>query len=342
MSQRLTKLTMFARPILLWMALTCPIAAQEAEPDDADAGGRYYWSLKGGGEIVGIPVDEKLGSIFIDIGPDIITVPLDSVVTSGSLDDLSSSEKAEVIGTGSGIFDPETGSLIFRGPRENGDLLSQTEVVERAKESIVLISNPRAAGSGFLLDREGRIVTNQHVTANEKYQTVNIFRRRGNQWEREKIENVPVESYSTLYDIAILKMDMDQVEEKGLEIHPLPIAEPGSLEVGDLVYAIGNPGVGARLLEHSVSEGIVSSLARNINDVIYIQTTAAVNPGNSGGPLVNQDGEVVGLVTLKASFQEGIAFALPVALVLHFLRNSESYAFSEQSQNQGYRYLTPE
>jgi serine protease Do len=79
-----------------------------------------------------------------------------------------------------------------------------------------------------------------------------------------------------------------------------------------------------------------------VNDVMYVQTTAAVNPGNSGGPLINERGEVVGLVTLKAFLQEGIGFALPVALITHFIGSSEAYSYSEQAQNRGFRYLNPE
>lgn len=225
---------------------------------------------------------------------------------------------------------------------ESAGLLTQTEIVERAKASVVLISNPRGAGSGFVLDREGRIVTNHHVVRNERWQTVNMFRKRGNQWERVKIENAEVEAFSPLYDIAIVRMPMDQVQEHGIDLVPMPIADETSLAVGEQVYAIGNPGMGGRLLEHSVSEGIASSLARNFGDVIYIQTTAAVNPGNSGGPLVNRRGEVVGLVTLKAIFQEGIAFALPTSLIRHFLATSESFAYPDRTGNTGFRYLPPE
>jgi serine protease Do len=209
----------------------------------------------------------------------------------------------------------------------------------------VLIRNARGSGSGFVLDLEGRVVTNHHVVGNQKYQTVTLFRPRGDQWERVQFENVETEAYSPLYDIAILRLNLDEVREKGVELIPLPIAPMGSLRVGDSVYAIGNPGAflgRGRLLEHTVSDGIVSSLARNVNDVLYIQTTAAVNPGNSGGPLINERGEVVGLVTLKAFLQEGIGFALPVALIQHFIGSSEAFAFSEQAQNRGYRYLSPE
>jgi serine protease Do len=143
-------------------------------------------------------------------------------------------------------------------------------------------------------------------------------------------------------DIAIVQLDMDRVRELGITLNPLTVAPPGSLESGDAVYAVGNPGMGFMVLDHTVSEGIVSSLARNFNDVVYLQTTAAVNPGNSGGPLVNTRGEVVGLITLKAMFQEGVAFALPVDYIHQYLRYSEAFAVSELYRNQGFRYHRPE
>jgi len=192
-----------------------------------------------------------------------------------------------------------------------------------------------------VLDREGRIVTNHHVIGDIKYQTVTLFVRSGGQWERKRIDNCKVEAFSKVYDIAIVRLDMDQVAKEKVELFPMPIAPPDSLQAGEQVIAIGNPGMGGTILAHSISEGIVSSLARNFEDVIYVQTTAAVNPGNSGGPLLNARGEVVGLITLKATFQEGIAFALPTALIQHFLQNSKAFEYSETNRNQGYRYLPP-
>ncbi len=303
------------------------IAFAAFAPAQDDAGARY-WLLSGGGEIVGTPVKETTTEVFVDIGPKIVGIPRDSIVKETSAAEAAESEDAVVTGVAADAGE--------------GRMLSQTEMVERAKQSVVLISNPRGAGSGFVLDTEGRVVTNHHVIRNEKYHTVNIFRKRGSQWERVKLEDAEVEAYSPLYDIAILRLPMDQVRAEGLELVPMPVAAPGDLEVGDPVFAIGNPGMGGRLLEHSVSQGIASSLARNFGDIVYIQTTAAVNPGNSGGPLVDSRGRVVGLVTLKAIFQEGIAFALPSSLIHHFLNTSESFAYSEQAGNKGFRYLPPE
>ncbi|MCB2154783.1 S1C family serine protease [bacterium] len=320
------------------LAILLTTASTHAADDD-----QMYWRLRGGGEVVGQLVKETPEEVFIDIGPTIIRLSPDNILSSESLSEAASGETTPTLGLGSGVFDPETGSVIFRA-REGAsqDVMSRTQIVDEAKRSVVLISNPHGSGSGFIYNDEGLIVTNHHVINGEKYHTVNVFEKDGDQWRRETFEDVEVEAFSPLYDIALLRLSPEKAAEKGVTLRPLPIAPPRSLEVGDDVYAIGNPGMGRRLLEHTVSQGIVSSLARNVNDILYLQTTAAVNPGNSGGPLVNVRGEVVGLVTLKASFQEGIAFALPVELINVFLQNKESFAYSEQAENEGYRYLQPE
>jgi serine protease Do len=109
---------------------------------------------------------------------------------------------------------------------------------------------------------------------------------------------------SALQDIAILKL-----EKSPSSLVPLEVAtrSPGS---GERIYAVGSPGLGQRILEQSISEGIVSSAARKLDGQTFIQHTAAVNPGNSGGPLLNSMGHVVGVVTLKAGL-ENVSFAVP-------------------------------
>jgi serine protease Do len=312
---------------------TAPAAAKET---------RTLWQLKGGGEIFGNLIKETPEAVFVDIGPEVIRIPVAGIERRLTPEEFTAEaqKNGSMTGGGSGVFDPETGSVIFRR-RDSSNLKSQTEILNAAKRSVVLVSNSRGRGSGWVLDKEGRIVTNHHVIGNEKYQTVTIFVQKGNQWERKRIDDCKVEAFSKIYDISIVRLNMDKVREEGIELYPVTIAAPNSLEAGEPVFAIGNPGMGGQILEHSISEGIVSSLARNFDDIIYVQTTAAVNPGNSGGPLLNAAGEVVGLITLKATFQEGIAFALPGSLIMHFLETSKAFEYSETNRNQGYKYLPP-
>lgn len=297
------------------------------------------WRLQGGGELVGVLVKETPMEVFVDIGPSIIGVPRGSVLERMRLGEIEESTTGAGIGTG--VYDPETGTLVFRSRADDSRMLSQQEILENVKRSVVLVSNPGGLGTGWIVDNNGRLVTNHHVVGTETYQTVTLFVQEGNQWVKKKIDDCKVEAFSSLLDIAIVQLDMEKVRELNIELSPLPIAPPGALEAGDVVYAVGNPGMGRFVLDHTISEGIASSLARNFGDVLYLQTTAAVNPGNSGGPLVNQRGEVVGLITLKAIFQEGVAFALPVDYIHHFLANSNAYAVGERNENTGFRYLPP-
>jgi 2-alkenal reductase len=167
----------------------------------------------------------------------------------------------------------------------------------------------QGAGSGFVLDNEGHIVTNNHVVAEAEVVTV-IF---NNGFEvRAEIVGTDADS-----DLAVV-----QVEEMPDGMAPLPLAESGTAEPGDWVVAIGNP----FSLGGSMSLGIVSAVGRAIPSGATpfripraVQTDAAINPGNSGGPLLNLDGEVVGVNAQIASggsgVNSGVGFAIPSEVV---------------------------
>ena len=173
-------------------------------------------------------------------------------------------------------------------------------------------------GSGFLYDKEGHIVTNNHVVAfNQGKNNYLVSFLNGNSYQAELIGNDP---YS---DIAILKL----VDQTNIDLNPIPLGNSSSLRVGDTVVAIGNP-FG---LSGSLTVGVVSGLGRllpsddnnnspfsqfamtfNIPDII--QTDAAINPGNSGGPLLNLKGEVIGInsaIYSNTGVYSGIGFAVP-------------------------------
>jgi serine protease Do len=103
-------------------------------------------------------------------------------------------------------------------------------------------------------------------------------------------------------------LDLALVDVRGANATPLEIADASLLEPGEKVVLIGAP----QGMDYTVHEGIVSHLGRNLYGVGYIQIDAAVNPGNSGGPLLDEWGQVVGVVTLKAEGADGIGFALPI------------------------------
>ncbi len=160
-------------------------------------------------------------------------------------------------------------------------------------------------GSGVIVDPDGLIVTNHHVIQEAQEITVVLSDR------REFEAKILLSDERT--DLAVLKIDA-----KGEPLPKLEIGDSDSLQVGDLVLAIGNPfGVG-----QTVTSGIVSGLARTaigIGDFrSFIQTDAAINPGNSGGALVDVDGRLVGINTAifsRSGGSIGIGFAIPTAMV---------------------------
>ncbi len=167
--------------------------------------------------------------------------------------------------------------------------------------------DPRSLGSGFIISRDGFVITNYHVVKDAEEIIVRLNDRR-----ELSAEVVGTDERS---DVALLK-----VEAEGL-----PVVELGSsegLKPGQWVVAIGSP-FG---FEYSVTAGIVSALGRSLpseNYVPFIQTDVAVNPGNSGGPLFNLDGEVVGINSQIYSHTGGfmgVSFAIPIEVAMHVVR----------------------
>jgi serine protease DegS len=158
-------------------------------------------------------------------------------------------------------------------------------------------------GSGVIIDIQGHIVTNYHVVESAQVITVELA---DNRTAEARVVGSDPDT-----DLAILRIDLE-------DLPTMPLGRSDTLQVGDVVLAIGNP-VG---LNQTVTHGIVSAKGRGQLDVAtfedFIQTDAAINVGNSGGALVNTEGELVGINTAVFSRNagiEGIGFAIPVNLV---------------------------
>lgn len=165
-------------------------------------------------------------------------------------------------------------------------------IIEKSIPSVVTVRTDVAQGTGFIINPEGYIVTNAHVLQGGR--TVYVIDSNHDNINAELI------GYDIEFDIAILKI---KGEHKYLEL-----SDSDKIQIGEKVIAIGNP-LG---LQFSVSEGIVSAINRpGPNGLqVYIQTDAALNPGNSGGPLINKKGEVVGINNFKIGGGESLGFAL--------------------------------
>ena len=160
-----------------------------------------------------------------------------------------------------------------------------------------------SAGSGFVLTKDGFIVTNYHVVKDAD--TVKVTMYNGDEYDAKYVGG------DEDYDIAVIKVE-------AADLQPVTLGDSDELNVGDHVLAIGNP-LGE--LTFSMSGGMVSCVNRAINvdgtPFNMIQTDASINPGNSGGPMFNQYGEVVGIVSAKYSSTgnesvEGLGFAIPI------------------------------
>jgi serine protease Do len=155
----------------------------------------------------------------------------------------------------------------------------------------------RSLGSGFIIDKSGYIVTNNHVVA--QADEIKVKLANGKEFDAEVVGR------DSKTDVALIKI-------KGANgLTPLPLGNSEVLKVGTWVVAIGSP-FG---LEQTVTQGIVSAKGRSIGAGPYddfIQTDASINPGNSGGPLLNLKGEVVGINTAIVARGQGIGFAIPI------------------------------
>lgn len=205
-------------------------------------------------------------------------------------------------------YDVATGALDQLKPRLNDLELASRLVAKRVEPSVVSIIRPsgrglEGQGSGVIVDEAGYIVTNYHVVMGAGSVEVRLSDRR--------TANALVVGTDAATDLAVLKIDLHN-------LIPAEWGDSDELQVGDLVWALGSP----YGLERSLTFGIVSAKSRRSGSYLsgslyqeYLQTDAAVNPGNSGGPLVNIEGQVVGInAAIFGTGYQGISFAIPSAL----------------------------
>ena len=169
----------------------------------------------------------------------------------------------------------------------------------------------KGLGTGFIVEKDGLIVTNNHVIEGAEQILVQL--------SDERRLKAHVAGRDPLTDIAVVKLD-----EGPKDLPAIALGDSDKLDVGDWVVAIGNP-FG---LNHTVSAGIVSAKGRGRDDVpldpsgyySFIQTDASINPGNSGGPLLNLRGEVIGINSaIRGGGAQGIGFAIPINMVKQIL-----------------------
>ena len=237
-------------------------------------------------------------AVPLPVGSDGVTSPFVAVVQQAGPAVVSIDTKRKVTGNDGGdedeMFRRFFGSP-FGGPGQGGG------------------GNPHpmtipASGSGFLIDREGHVLTNNHVVRDASEITVTLSDKR--------TFKAKVVGQDPATDVAVIQIKADG------DLPSLPLGDSDHIQVGEWVLAIGNP-LGE--LQGSVTAGIVSARGRSSLNIQggapdyqdFIQTDASINFGNSGGPLVNLRGEAIGINTAINAQGQGIGFAIPINLAKH-------------------------
>lgn len=201
-------------------------------------------------------------------------------------------------------------------PPARQDRFEATQLFELGTISTVLIQTDHISGSGTCVVDNSLILTNDHVVKGATAITVYPFVCRLGKPVRMPGVSATVLFRSPDEDLAVLK-----IANPPPFLAPLTVAGT-SPRPGTKVFAVGNPGMGDKVLEQTISEGIVSSASRLVEGQAYLQHTAATNPGSSGGPLLNEYAEVVGIITLKANL-DGVGFAVPVERIRRLFSTAE-------------------
>jgi serine protease Do len=273
--------------------------------------------LNSGAEIHGTVLKRDEHRIWLDVGPTVLSFSVDDIDEV----QLETSQVAEAVET----------DALFHTAR-NLAQLSPREQAKRVGPSIIKVATPGGLGSGVIIDGAGHAITNAHVIQGETNLRATVwFPQADGTLKRTVIEDVVIVAVNNHLDLALLAIP----PIAGMTRFPHALLErEESIEVGQTVFAIGNP-LG---LERSLSQGVISTTQRSFDGLTYIQTDAAVNPGNSGGPLFNTRGEVVGITNMGIPFGEGLNFAIPTRYVKDFLRNREAFAYAKDNPNSGHRY----
>jgi S1-C subfamily serine protease len=220
-------------------------------------------------------------------------------------------------GSGGTAAPERTTTRVVVQSAENG--FNAAAVYRKASPGVVTIrsifAGGGAEGSGFVLDDEGRIVTNAHVvtddTSGEREQAEAVYV----EFPNRNVVPAEVIGYDPFADVALLDVDPD-----GFDLHPLELGDDDALLVGQPVAAIGSP-FGE---QQSLSVGIVSATDRSVGSLTQfqiegaIQTDASINPGNSGGPLLDAAARVVGInqqIETNSGANDGVGFAVPISTV---------------------------
>ncbi len=216
-----------------------------------------------------------------------------------------------------------TPEQIYKG-LSGGVVMIQSDFANTGSNFFGQPQSGQALGTGFVVSKDGYILTNAHVVQDQGQKATSItvvFNKGGSKTQQVKGQIMGIDSTS---DVAVIKVD-----PAGVNLQPLPLGDSSKVQVGENVVAIGNP-LG---YDFSITSGIVSATGRSLQGPSGrpipngIQTDAAINPGNSGGPLIDSTGHVIGIneqIASQSGGNQGLGFAVPINTAIRSLGQLKS------------------
>ena len=294
--------------IYLYIALAALTASAQAEDV----------ALKGGAKIQAPMIKDADNAVVLDLGYDVLRIPRDEVLAIHKTQEAAEAPP----------------------PTDTNQLYTvhapvRTTTSEAAKlyaPAVVLVKTAAGLGSGFFINNKGYLITNFHVIAGEKHISVTQFLLEGKVLRRVVHKDVEIIATAPFHDLVVLRL-----KEFDSEITSVFFEPKEDLNIGEPVFAIGNP-LG---LDRTVTEGVLSQTHRNFGGILYLQVDAPVNPGNSGGPLFNARGQVVGIINMGVPTMEGLNFAIPARHAKYILDHIDAFAYDATNPESGFVYPDP-
>jgi serine protease Do len=275
-------------------------------------------ALKGGAKVQAPLLKNADDAVVLDLGFDVLRIPRNEVLAVYE-------DQQAVEGT---VPDDTNRLYTARSP----DRVTTAEASKLYAPAVVLVKTAAGLGSGFFINKKGYLVTNFHVIAGEKHISVTQFLQEGKILRRIVHKEVEIVATAPFHDLAVLR-----IKEFDTDITPVVFAPEEDLSIGETVFAIGNP-LG---LERTVTEGVLSQTHRNFGGILYLQVDAPVNPGNSGGPLFNARGQVIGIINMGVPSMEGLNFAVPAMHPKYILDHIDAFAYDAANPESGFVYPDP-
>ena len=274
--------------------------------------------LKGGAKIQAPMLKDADDAVVLDLGHDVLRIPREEV--------LAVYEDQQVV---EGTVPDDTNRLYTV---QSPNRITTSEAAKLYGPSVVLVKTAAGLGSGFFINKQGYLITNFHVISGEKHVAVTQFLLEGKVLRRVVHKEVEIVATAPFHDLVVLR-----IKNFDTEITPIIFEPEENLSIGETIFAIGNP-LG---LERTVTEGVLSQTHRNFGGILYLQVDAPVNPGNSGGPLFNARGQVVGIINMGVPTMEGLNFAIPARHVNYILDHIDAFAYDATNPESGFVYPDP-